>query len=86
MNIVVPITEPQTRARTTARPKRTLPLDQIIQGDCIAEMARLPDKSVDMIFADPPYALTDPERLAPRWADISEDDLNCSGLYVIATK
>ena len=27
------------------------------QGDCIAEMARLPDKSVDMIFADPPYNL-----------------------------
>ena len=26
------------------------------------------------------------EELAPRWAHISEDDLNCSGLYVIATK
>lgn len=26
------------------------------------------------------------EELAPRWADISEDDLNCSGVYVIATK
>lgn len=26
------------------------------------------------------------EALAPMWADISEDDLNCSGLYVIATK
>ena len=26
-------------------------------GDCIAEMARLPEKSVDMIFADPPYNL-----------------------------
>jgi hypothetical protein len=24
--------------------------------------------------------------LAPRWADISDDDLNCSGMYVIATK
>ena len=57
MNLVVPITEPQTRARSTARSPRPLPLDQIIQGDCIAEMARLPDKSVDMIFADPPYNL-----------------------------
>ncbi len=37
--------------------KRELPLDTILQGDCIAEMARLPDKSVDMIFADPPYNL-----------------------------
>jgi hypothetical protein len=26
------------------------------------------------------------EELAPRWSDISEDDLNCSGVYVIATK
>ena len=26
------------------------------------------------------------EELAPRWADISDDDLNCSGMYVIATK
>ncbi|MGY6549332.1 MAG: DNA methyltransferase [Roseinatronobacter sp.] len=34
-----------------------LPLDQIIAGDCIAEMARLPDASVDLIFADPPYNL-----------------------------
>jgi hypothetical protein len=24
--------------------------------------------------------------LAPLWSDISEEDLNCSGLYVIATK
>ncbi|HET7816128.1 MAG TPA: site-specific DNA-methyltransferase [Sphingomicrobium sp.] len=40
-----------------AQPKRPLPFDEIIQGDCIAEMARLPDKSVDMIFADPPYNL-----------------------------
>jgi hypothetical protein len=26
------------------------------------------------------------EELAPRWADISDEDLNCSGMYVIATK
>ena len=34
-----------------------LPLDQIIIGDCIEEMRRLPAKSVDLIFADPPYNL-----------------------------
>ena len=34
-----------------------MPFNVIIQGDCIAEMAQLPDKSVDMIFADPPYNL-----------------------------
>jgi len=32
-------------------------LDQIIVGDCIAEMNKLPAKSVDLIFADPPYNL-----------------------------
>lgn len=26
------------------------------------------------------------EELAPRWSDISDEDLNCSGMYVIATK
>ncbi|MBA3730192.1 MAG: site-specific DNA-methyltransferase, partial [Sphingomonas sp.] len=36
---------------------RHLPLDTIIEGECIGAMARLPDKSVDMIFADPPYNL-----------------------------
>jgi modification methylase len=34
-----------------------LPLDQIIRGDCIEAMAALPDKSIDCIFADPPYNL-----------------------------
>lgn len=34
-----------------------LPLDQILMGDCIEQMNRLPAGSVDMIFADPPYNL-----------------------------
>ncbi|MCA1909488.1 MAG: site-specific DNA-methyltransferase [Magnetospirillum sp.] len=35
----------------------TLPLDTILQGDCIANMEALPAKSVDLVFADPPYNL-----------------------------
>jgi modification methylase len=35
----------------------SLPLDTVIEGDCIAGMATLPDASVDLIFADPPYNL-----------------------------
>lgn len=35
----------------------TLPLDQIIAGDCIEKLNDLPEKSVDLIFADPPYNL-----------------------------
>ena len=34
-----------------------LPLDAILRGDCIAAMRALPAKSIDMIFADPPYNL-----------------------------
>jgi modification methylase len=34
-----------------------LPLNQIIQGDCIEIMNSLPEDSIDLIFADPPYNL-----------------------------
>ncbi len=32
-------------------------LDQIIVGDCLEELAKLPTASVDLVFADPPYNL-----------------------------
>src|SRR5215203_4772509 len=58
MNLIARLAEPQVGLRRSPRPaKRELPFDEIIEGDCIAEMAKLPDKSVDMIFADPPYNL-----------------------------
>ena len=38
-------------------PVPALPLDTIIQSDCVAAMNALPEASVDMIFADPPYNL-----------------------------
>jgi modification methylase len=38
-------------------PPTDLPVDRIIEDDCIAAMARLPAASVDMVFADPPYNL-----------------------------
>ena len=44
------------RAKPKVQPL-DLPLNRILQGDCIAEMAALPADSVDMIFADPPYNL-----------------------------
>ncbi len=34
-----------------------LPLDTILGGDCIEVMRSLPEASVDLIFADPPYNL-----------------------------
>ncbi|MCJ7532694.1 MAG: site-specific DNA-methyltransferase [Anaerolineales bacterium] len=36
---------------------KELILDQIIQGDCIEVLNSLPEKSVDLIFADPAYNL-----------------------------
>jgi modification methylase len=34
-----------------------LPLNQILQGDCVEVMESLPAGSVDLVFADPPYNL-----------------------------
>src|SRR5215469_4312065 len=31
--------------------------DEVIVGDCVSVMADLPARSVDLIFADPPYNL-----------------------------
>ena len=32
-------------------------LNRIIPGDCISTMETIPDASIDLIFADPPYYL-----------------------------
>jgi modification methylase len=52
------------RARSRVAPKvvpkpvaHDLPLGRILDGDCITAMRSLPDASVDMVFADPPYNL-----------------------------
>ncbi|GGO08915.1 methyltransferase [Iodidimonas muriae] len=44
-------------AKATPQRSANLPLDTILQGECIEVMRGLPDASVDMIFADPPYNL-----------------------------
>ncbi len=38
-------------------PSPALPLDEVVVGDCIAALERLPPESVDLVFADPPYNL-----------------------------
>lgn len=35
----------------------SLPLDQVLAGDCVEMLSTLPPRSVDLIFADPPYNL-----------------------------
>ena len=43
--------------KDVAKGAAMLPLDQILDGDCIERMNALPEASVDLIFADPPYNL-----------------------------
>lgn len=43
--------------KSDGRKEGELPLDQIIQGDCVEVLGTLPEKSLDLIFADPPYNL-----------------------------
>jgi modification methylase len=57
MNLITRIAAEPAPFRRPRQPHHELALDTILEGDCIAAMARLPDKCVDMIFADPPYNL-----------------------------
>ncbi|TQS71286.1 site-specific DNA-methyltransferase [Rhodobacteraceae bacterium] len=45
-----------TKTTSRAAPAE-LPLNQVVAGDCIEVMNGLPESSVDLIFADPPYNL-----------------------------
>jgi len=57
--------KPKKRAKTTrkkrvkakATSKSVLPLNQILMGDSIERMREIPDDSIDLVFADPPYNL-----------------------------
>ena len=43
------------RSMSVTGPK--LAVDRILIGDCLAELAKLPDGCIDLVFADPPYNL-----------------------------
>ena len=48
------------RGASTRAPRvslKSVETNRILVGDCIAEMAKLPAESVDLVFADPPYNL-----------------------------
>ena len=55
MGQVLTKTEMRQIAATKARAE--LPLGRILAGDCVEAMRSLPDTSIDLIFADPPYNL-----------------------------
>jgi modification methylase len=48
------------------RQRASSSVDRVIEGNCLAELAKLPSASVDLVFADPPYNLQlDGELLRP---------------------
>ncbi len=64
-------------SRKTATAAPILPLDTIVQGDCIAALEALPPASVDLVFADPPYNLQlggDLQRPDHSMVDAVDDD------------
>jgi modification methylase len=64
-------------SRSAVSPGGILPLDTIIEGDCIAALERLPAQSVDLVFADPPYNLQlggDLQRPDNSMVDAVDDD------------
>ena len=60
MGAIQTIARPGAKAKGQAKPVAATtpaPIDQILMADCISAMRSLPAKSVDMVFADPPYNL-----------------------------
>jgi modification methylase len=51
MGVIQTVAKPIGTRPVSAHRESDLPLDQILMGDCIAARS-LPDKSVDMVFAD----------------------------------
>lgn len=58
----VPNPEPSVRAGGGAPSDRTSPV--VVHGDCVAEMRKMPDASVDAIVTDPPFGL---EFMGKKW-------------------
>jgi modification methylase len=48
---------PRTGLKAPLSVLPSLPLNEILLGDCIANLEKLPPESVDVVFADPPYNL-----------------------------
>src|SRR5260221_84879 len=53
---VIGVTATAQRAKKPAKAiKKHLPLNQIILGDALEELRKLPDESADVMILDPPY-------------------------------
>ncbi|MHC5954203.1 hypothetical protein ACYTX9_09825, partial [Streptococcus pyogenes] len=43
--------------RSSSKPQLSASVDRVLVGDCVETLATLPESSVDLVFADPPYNL-----------------------------
>ena len=57
-----------------------LPIDVILQGDSIEELSKLPDECIDVIFADPPYFLSNGGVTVNSQASVSRHELPLAAL------
>lgn len=57
MNYQSPLKRRSEILRRNASDIREMPLDQIINGDCLTELKKLPDNSVHLILSDIPYGI-----------------------------
>ncbi|MCR8724326.1 site-specific DNA-methyltransferase [Frigidibacter sp. ROC022] len=76
-----------TRPKAKAAP--ALPLNTILSGDCVEAMNALPEGSVDLIFADPPYNLQlrgDLHRPDNSRVDAVDDDWDQFGSFALYDK
>jgi modification methylase len=53
----MPSTKRRTVAKSQKKQKSKLPTNEILLGDCVEQLRQLPDESIDLVFADPPYNL-----------------------------
>ena len=83
---------PAAKKKTITKSSFEKKLDTIIKGDCISAMAALPDASVDLIFADPPYnlqlgeGLTRPDNSRVNGVDDEWDKFDSFKAYDVFTR
>lgn len=53
-----------------------LPINKIIHGDCIEEMKKLPDECIDLVLTDPPYNISQKNKIHRDSRTGKEMDIN----------
>ena len=60
--------------------------NKIINADCLKELKKIPDKTFDLVFADPPYNMQIGEKLTrPDSSKVNGKKINGINLIVLNT-